>query len=152
MDPDPEPSSYGSGSGSGISFGSLRIESLSLTGLSTGRTVLRLQERRSGLEAWALATLGAGLEAADTPTSLTVGDIITFRPALTPLDPTAGENSFVVMCAELTVYIYQCCGTGAAGSRALFCWGQRRNEIYNIGTYMNFSLHFTDYGTGTDLQ
>ena len=71
-------------------------ESLSVAGLGGGRTVLRVWERRGGLVAWAMAPVGAALllpvEAARTSSSLTVGDITTFLPAITPLDPTAGQR------------------------------------------------------------
>ena len=67
-----------------------------MAGLGGGRTVLRVWERRGGLVAWAMAPVGAALllpvEAARTSSSLTVGDITTFLPAITPLDPTAGQR------------------------------------------------------------
>ena len=75
---------------------SLSNESLSVAGLGGGRTVLRVWERRGGLVAWAMAPVGAALllpvEAARSSSSLTVGDITTFLPAITPLDPTAGQR------------------------------------------------------------
>jgi len=54
--------------------------------------VLRLWERRCGLAAWALAPVGAGLLLLQgaTKDNLTVGDIVTFHPAVTPLEPAAG--------------------------------------------------------------
>ena len=53
--------------------------------------MLRVWERRGGLEAWALAPVGAALLLPGAEkTGLFVGDITTFLPALTPLDPAAG--------------------------------------------------------------